>query len=111
MLPFGNLSIVHFIMKVELFSEWLHILGLNEYTRMFEAHGYTGIRNVMQMSGEDFEDVGVTKLGHIKRLQLAIRKLKVNTPLQIAVIHISHCCRMESSNHLSQRIRQSVNEQ
>jgi hypothetical protein len=65
-------------MQYSFFREWLHILGLSEYTRLFEAHGYTGIKNVMQMSGEDFEDVGVKRLGHIKRIQLAIRKLKVN---------------------------------
>jgi hypothetical protein len=58
-------------------SEWLHTLGLAEYTHALESHGYTTIAHMMQIGGgEDFEDAGIHRQGHIKRLSLAIRKLK-----------------------------------
>lgn len=43
---------------------------------MFDSQGYDSVQEVMKLSWEDFEDIGVKRLGHLKRLGLAIKKLK-----------------------------------
>lgn len=60
-----------------LYSEWLTLLALPEYISVFDSQGYDSVQEVMKLSWEDFEDIGVKRLGHLKRLGLAIKKLKV----------------------------------
>lgn len=48
-----------------------------EYISVFDSQGYDSVQEVMKLSWEDFEDIGVKRLGHLKRLGLAIKKLKV----------------------------------
>ncbi|KAK6059769.1 hypothetical protein COOONC_02580 [Cooperia oncophora] len=67
-------------------SEWLTLLALPEYISVFDSQGYDSVQEVMKLSWEDFEDIGVKRLGHLKRLGLAIKKLKdyrrsMNNPL------------------------------
>ena len=57
-------------------EEWLHCIRLSEYTNELKHQGYFTIDDVAQISIEDFEDVGLYKLGHQKRLLLAIKRLK-----------------------------------
>ncbi|KJH41314.1 hypothetical protein DICVIV_12714 [Dictyocaulus viviparus] len=57
-------------------SEWLTLLALPEYISVFHSQGYDSVQEVMKLSWEDFEDIGVKRLGHLKRLGLAIKKLK-----------------------------------
>ena len=57
-------------------EEWLHCIRLSEYTNQLKHQGYFTIDDVAQISIEDFEDVGLYKLGHQKRLLLAIKRLK-----------------------------------
>ena len=57
-------------------EEWLHCIRLSEYTNQLKHQGYFTISDVAQISIEDFEDVGLYKLGHQKRLLLAIKRLK-----------------------------------
>ncbi|VDM75201.1 unnamed protein product [Strongylus vulgaris] len=57
-------------------SEWLTLLALPEYISVFDSQGYDSVQEVMKLSWEDFEDIGVKRLGHLKRLGLAIKKLK-----------------------------------
>ncbi|WKY16906.1 hypothetical protein Q1695_001485 [Nippostrongylus brasiliensis] len=57
-------------------SEWLTLLALPEYINVFDSQGYDSVQEVMKLSWEDFEDIGVKRLGHLKRLGLAIKKLK-----------------------------------
>ena len=57
-------------------EEWLHCIRLSEYTNQLKQQGYFTIDDVAQISIEDFEDVGLYKLGHQKRLLLAIKRLK-----------------------------------
>ncbi|VDL70961.1 unnamed protein product [Nippostrongylus brasiliensis] len=59
-------------------SEWLTLLALPEYINVFDSQGYDSVQEVMKLSWEDFEDIGVKRLGHLKRLGLAIKKLKVS---------------------------------
>ncbi len=57
--------------------EWLAAgLNLPEYVPLFESQGYTGLQQIMQLTWEDYEDIGITKLGHMKKLTLATKKLK-----------------------------------
>ncbi|TMS37017.1 hypothetical protein L596_004047 [Steinernema carpocapsae] len=57
--------------------EWFTVIGLSEYITLFESQGCLTMRDVENLVWEDFEDIGVKKLGHMKRLTLAIKKLKV----------------------------------
>ncbi|EPB76715.1 hypothetical protein ANCCEY_04151 [Ancylostoma ceylanicum] len=57
-------------------SEWLTLLALPEYISVFDSQGYDSVQEVMKLSWEDFEDIGIKRLGHLKRLGLAIKKLK-----------------------------------
>ncbi|KAJ1370599.1 CASK interacting protein 1, variant 2 [Parelaphostrongylus tenuis] len=57
-------------------SEWLTLLALPEYVNVFLSQGYDSVEEVMELSWEDFEDIGIKRLGHLKRLGLAIKKLK-----------------------------------
>uniref|UniRef100_A0AAF5PHH6 SAM domain-containing protein n=1 Tax=Wuchereria bancrofti TaxID=6293 RepID=A0AAF5PHH6_WUCBA len=56
--------------------DWLPLIGLPEYVALFEDQGYCRIGEVKNFTWEDFEDIGIKKLGHLKRLGLAIRKMK-----------------------------------
>uniref|UniRef100_A0A1I7Z5W7 Caskin-1 n=1 Tax=Steinernema glaseri TaxID=37863 RepID=A0A1I7Z5W7_9BILA len=56
--------------------EWFTAIGLSEYIALFESQGCLTMRDVENLMWEDFEDIGVKKLGHMKRLTLAIKKLK-----------------------------------
>ncbi|GMR60261.1 hypothetical protein PMAYCL1PPCAC_30456, partial [Pristionchus mayeri] len=56
--------------------EWLNMMGLPEYADTFESQGYDSVEKIAKLCWEDFEDIGVKRLGHLKRLQLALKKLK-----------------------------------
>lgn len=58
--------------------EWLHAIALAEYIPMFESQRYTSVSDVLDLQWEDFEDIGVKRLGHLKRFGLTIKKLKVS---------------------------------
>ncbi|XP_025413890.1 uncharacterized protein LOC112686008 isoform X2 [Sipha flava] len=57
-------------------DEWLRLLRLEEYGSALEAQGYSTIDDVTQLTWEDLEDIGIVKLGHQKRLILAIKRVK-----------------------------------
>ncbi|VVC31753.1 Hypothetical protein CINCED_3A009285 [Cinara cedri] len=57
-------------------DEWLRLLRLEEYGSALEAQGYSTIDDVTQLTWEDLEDIGIVKLGHQKRLLLAIKRVK-----------------------------------
>uniref|UniRef100_A0A0N5ADC0 Caskin-1 n=1 Tax=Syphacia muris TaxID=451379 RepID=A0A0N5ADC0_9BILA len=57
-------------------TEWLQLIGLSEYADMFESQGYTSLIEIQKLNWEDFADIGIKKLGHLKRLELAIKKMK-----------------------------------
>ncbi|ESO03359.1 hypothetical protein HELRODRAFT_125362, partial [Helobdella robusta] len=56
--------------------DWLTILNLCQYEETLLGQGYKDINSVMQITWEDLEDIGVKKLGHQKKLMLAINRLK-----------------------------------
>lgn len=57
-------------------EEWLRLLRLDEYIQPLLAQGYRQVRDVTQLPWEDFEDIGIVKLGHQKKLLLAIKRIK-----------------------------------
>lgn len=57
-------------------EEWLRLLRLDEYIQPLLAQGYRQVRDVTQLPWEDFEDIGIVKLGHQKKLLLAMKRIK-----------------------------------
>uniref|UniRef100_A0A1B6DRJ2 SAM domain-containing protein n=1 Tax=Clastoptera arizonana TaxID=38151 RepID=A0A1B6DRJ2_9HEMI len=57
-------------------DEWLRLLRLEEYGAALGCQGYATIEDVTQLMWEDLEDIGIVKLGHQKRLMLAIKRVK-----------------------------------
>lgn len=62
----------HFQGSIE---EWLRLLRLDEYIAPLLAQGYETVRDVTQLPWEDMEDIGIFKLGHQKKLLLAIKRV------------------------------------
>lgn len=60
-----------------IYREWLMLIGLSEYAGLFESQGYNSLNEVQKLTWEDFLEIGIKKLGHLKRLELAIKKMKV----------------------------------
>lgn len=52
------------------------MLRLDEYIQPLLAQGYRQVRDVAQLPWEDMEDIGIVKLGHQKKLLLAIKRIK-----------------------------------
>ena len=57
-------------------TEWLRLIRLESYIQTLMGQGYTTIHQVLSICVEDLEDIGFYKLGHQKRLLLAIKKIK-----------------------------------
>lgn len=51
-------------------------MRLEEYIQPLLAQGYQTVRDVIQLPWEDMEDIGIVKLGHQKKLLLAIKRIK-----------------------------------
>ncbi|VDN99255.1 unnamed protein product [Rodentolepis nana] len=56
--------------------EWLSIINLTNYWPTFQAQGLTSFEKIIVLTWEDFEEIGITKLGHQKKLLLAIERLR-----------------------------------
>lgn len=54
----------------------MRLLRLDEYVPALLAQGYAAVRDVTQLPWEDMEDIGIVKLGHQKKLLLAIKRVK-----------------------------------
>ncbi|CAK9292989.1 unnamed protein product [Gordionus sp. m RMFG-2023] len=53
---------------------WLTEMGLPEYQDSFNKHDIRG-KELLDLERKDFKDLGVTKIGHIKRISQAIKDL------------------------------------
>ncbi|CAK5083180.1 unnamed protein product [Meloidogyne enterolobii] len=65
------------ITKEAATRDWLTAIGLKQYIQQFERQGCLTVGELEQLEAEDLEDMGVQKLGHAKRIWLALRKLRV----------------------------------
>ncbi|XP_045463505.1 caskin-1 isoform X3 [Harmonia axyridis] len=57
-------------------EEWLHLLRLDEYMPAFIQQGYQTVEHVTELAWEDLEEFGIVKLGHQKKIMLAIKRIK-----------------------------------
>ncbi|KAM9392919.1 caskin-2 isoform 2-T4 [Pholidichthys leucotaenia] len=56
-------------------GEWLSSIGLPQYHKKLSENGYDTINIVKDLTWEDLQEIGITKLGHQKKLMLAVKKL------------------------------------
>ncbi|XP_054716717.1 caskin-2-like [Uloborus diversus] len=56
--------------------EWLHLLRLEEYYETLCDQGYDSVDKVTELTWEDLEEIGIQKLGHQKKITLAIKRVK-----------------------------------
>lgn len=57
-------------------EKWLELLKLGGYLARLCSEGYNTIDKVCDLTWEDLEDIGITKLGHQKRLLLGIERIR-----------------------------------
>ncbi|XP_015149944.2 caskin-1 isoform X2 [Gallus gallus] len=54
---------------------WLSMIGLSQYYKVLVENGYENIDFITDITWEDLQEIGITKLGHQKKLMLAVKKL------------------------------------
>lgn len=57
-------------------EEWLRLLRLEEYLNALHQQGMRSVEDVTTLTWEDLEDIGIVRLGHQKKLLLAIKRVK-----------------------------------
>ncbi|XP_031788036.1 caskin-1 isoform X2 [Nasonia vitripennis] len=57
-------------------EEWLRLLRLEEYLGALHQQGMRSVEDVTTLTWEDLEDIGIVRLGHQKKLLLAIKRVK-----------------------------------
>ena len=65
--------------------EWLTLLRLSEYTSSLERQGYSDIDSITDITWEDLEDVGITKLGKDLILLHLLNFLHLNICILICI--------------------------
>lgn len=72
--------------KPDNLPEWLSAIGLSQYYLTLVQNGYDSIGFISDISTDDLQEIGITKLGHQKKLMLAVKLLtetrKENPSLQ-----------------------------
>ncbi|XP_023813538.1 caskin-1 isoform X7 [Oryzias latipes] len=56
-------------------EEWLSAIGLSQYHQVLVQNGYENVDFITDITWEDLQEIGITKLGHQKKLMLAVKKL------------------------------------
>ncbi|XP_028312095.1 caskin-2 isoform X2 [Gouania willdenowi] len=76
-LEINNLDVSEWIPEVlpSDLSQWLGAVGLLQYHQTFSENGYDSISILKDLSCEDLQEMGITRLGHQKKLMLAVKKL------------------------------------
>ncbi|KAJ8682480.1 hypothetical protein QAD02_018272 [Eretmocerus hayati] len=57
-------------------EEWLRLIKLEEYLGALHQQGMRSVEDVTTLTWEDLEDIGIVRLGHQKKLLLAIKRVK-----------------------------------
>uniref|UniRef100_A0A8C3XLZ3 Caskin-2 n=1 Tax=Chelydra serpentina TaxID=8475 RepID=A0A8C3XLZ3_CHESE len=73
----GQLSIAEWLpnyIPADL-MEWLSAIGLPQYHKKLVSNGYDSINIVTDLTWEDLQEIGINKLGHQKKIMLAVKKL------------------------------------
>ncbi|XP_019398091.1 PREDICTED: caskin-2 isoform X2 [Crocodylus porosus] len=74
----GQLSIAEWLpnyIPVDL-MEWLSAIGLPQYHKKLVNNGYDSITILTELTWEDLQEIGINKLGHQKKIMLAVKKLR-----------------------------------
>ncbi|XP_066473407.1 caskin-2 isoform X2 [Tiliqua scincoides] len=73
----GQLSIAEWLPHYipDDLMEWLSAIGLPQYHKKLVSNGYDSISIVTDLTWEDLQEIGVNKLGHQKKIMLAVKKL------------------------------------
>ncbi|XP_026063218.1 caskin-2 isoform X4 [Carassius auratus] len=76
-LEIGNLSIPEWLPEYipQDLGEWLSAIGLSQYHKKLSENGYDSINIVRDLTWEDLQEIGITKLGHQKKMMLAVKRL------------------------------------
>ncbi|XP_026993735.2 caskin-1 isoform X2 [Tachysurus fulvidraco] len=56
-------------------ADWLSLIGLSQYYQTLVQNGYDNMDFVSDITLEDLQEIGITKLGHQKKLMLAVNCL------------------------------------
>uniref|UniRef100_M4A2P3 CASK interacting protein 1 n=1 Tax=Xiphophorus maculatus TaxID=8083 RepID=M4A2P3_XIPMA len=56
-------------------GEWLSAIGLSQYHQVLVQNGYENIDFITDITWEDLQEIGITKLGHQKKLMMAVKRL------------------------------------
>uniref|UniRef100_A0A3Q3K4D6 CASK interacting protein 1 n=1 Tax=Monopterus albus TaxID=43700 RepID=A0A3Q3K4D6_MONAL len=56
-------------------GEWLSAIGLSQYHQVLVQNGYENIDFITDITWEDLQEIGITKLGHQKKLMIAVKQL------------------------------------
>lgn len=68
-------EIPHFEPSISI-EKWLEMLKLSQYHAVLSAEGYETIDEVYKLTWEDLEEIGITKLGHQKRLLMGVERIQ-----------------------------------
>ncbi|XP_075296990.1 caskin-2 isoform X2 [Opisthocomus hoazin] len=74
----GQLSIAEWLpsyIPADL-MDWLSAIGLPQYHKKLLNNGYDSITIVTDLTWEDLQEIGINKLGHQKKIMLAVKKLR-----------------------------------
>nr|XP_056719869.1 caskin-2 [Euleptes europaea] len=73
----GQLSIAEWLPNYipDDLMEWLSAIGLPQYHKKLVSNGYDSISIVTDLTWEDLQEIGINKLGHQKKIMLAVKKL------------------------------------
>ncbi|XP_069034853.1 diacylglycerol kinase eta isoform X8 [Lepisosteus oculatus] len=63
-------------------AAWLDLLSLGEYKEIFIRHDIRG-SELLHLERRDLKDLGITKVGHMKRILQGIKELAKNTLLEL----------------------------
>ncbi|KAI1884594.1 hypothetical protein AGOR_G00227990 [Albula goreensis] len=61
--------------KPATLAEWLSLIGLGQYYQVLVHNGYENIDFITDITWEDLQEIGITKMGHQKKLMMAVKKL------------------------------------
>ncbi|XP_062858824.1 caskin-2-like isoform X2 [Trichomycterus rosablanca] len=56
-------------------GEWLGAIGLSQYQKVLAGNGYDSVSIVRDITWEDLQEIGINKLGHQRKMMLAVKKL------------------------------------
>ena len=93
--------------KPMILEQWLDTLKLKTYYTLLISEGYDTVEKVCQLTWEDLEEIGITKLGHQKRLLMGIDKVQKSLKVQeerlndsaIYDVHPNHRLSLHSSTN------------